>query len=90
MWDVANFRISEHSGLAASFGFELQVHDSRTGAARVVHGDGLLLTDGRVWFNRVELLGQVAREQAIEPRQFLEALAQDVRARARQLAPAAA
>ena len=90
MWDLANFRIAENSGTACSFGFELQVHDNQTGALRVLHGDGLLLTDGRVRFNREEQLSQVAGELELERHQFLDDLADLVRHRAGRTAFASA
>ena len=55
-WDISNLNISDGSGIARSFEFEVVFTGSANQAECLLRGDGILLSSGRVRFNREDEL----------------------------------
>lgn len=82
-WDIASLTITDGSGIARSFDFEVAFTGSAAGPESLLRGDGVLLSTGRVRFNREAELHSFVTRAGGNPQYFLDYLADVVARRAR-------
>lgn len=83
-WDVSKLHIGDGSGVARAFEFEVVFTGLADQAECRLHGDGILLSSGRVRFNREDELKALVADSGANPEYFLDYLSDWV---ARQAPP---
>jgi hypothetical protein len=73
-WDLSSLNISDGSGIARAFEFEVVFTGSANQADCLLRGDGILLSSGRVRFNREDELKSLVAGTGGNPEYFLDYL----------------
>ena len=74
-WETTNFTVERHGELARVFNFEITFSGAASHKQRLLRGDGLILRNGTVRFNRPEEIRQVVEGRGINPDFFLTSFA---------------
>lgn len=77
-WELIRFQMEHDGGLARTFEFEVAISADASGQKQVMRGDGLLLADKRVRFNREAELMSAAAVAGADPENVLTSLASHV------------
>ena len=89
-WDIANFNVSRGGGIARGFEFEVVFTGSGRQPECLLHGDGVVLSTGRVRFNREDDLRALVAEAGGNPQYFLDYLSDWVVRQSRRELPLSA
>lgn len=73
-WDVSSLNIGDGSGVARAFDFEVVFSGATNEAECLLRGDGVLLSSGRVRFNREDELKALVADTGGNPEYFLDYL----------------
>ncbi len=74
-WDIENLSFGDGNGVARTFDFEVVFCSTSQQVECLLRGDGILLSSGRVRFNREDELKTVVAETGSNPDYFLDYLA---------------
>jgi hypothetical protein len=74
-WELIRLQMDYDGGLARTFEFEVAITTDAHGERKVMRGDGLLLADKRVRFNREDELIKTAAVAGADPENVLTSLA---------------
>ena len=88
-WELRDFHLEQTGGLASPFQFEILV--AATGKpSRVLRGDGVVIRERTVRFNRQESLAQQVQALGLSPDSFMDGLQRMVAERVTGAAASAA
>ena len=88
-WELRDFRLEQTGGLASPFQFEVLLN--ATGKpSQVVRGDGIVIREQTVRFNRPEVLARHAQAYGLSPDGFIASLKKLVTDQTHSLQPTAA
>lgn len=82
-WDIENLSFGDSGGVAQTFDFQVVFSNSTQQAECLLRGDGILLSSGRVRFNREDELKSFVAGTGSNPEYFLDYLADVVAREAR-------
>lgn len=88
-WELARLELVDHGGAARTFQFEVLLAGTKQQAQCLVRGDGFVLDNGRVRFNREEELRSLIYAAGSNPQHFLDYLGTRVIEEVPRLAPQA-
>lgn len=74
-WETTNFTVERNGELARVFNFEITFTGEASHKERMLRGDGLILRDGTVRFNRPDTIKQAVEGSGINPEFFLTSFA---------------
>jgi hypothetical protein len=74
-WDIENLSFGDGNGVVRTFDFEVVFSNTSQQAECLLRGDGILLSSGRVRFNREDELKSLVAETGSNPDYFLDYLA---------------
>jgi len=74
-WETTNFTVERHGELARVFNFEITFTGEASHKERLLRGDGLILRDGTVRFNRPQEIRRAVETRGINPDFFITSFA---------------
>ena len=74
-WETTNFTVERYGELASVFNFEVTFTGESRNQERLLRGDGLILRDGTVRFNRPDEIKHAVATRGINPDFFLSSFA---------------
>jgi len=83
-WELTKVKVDETGGIASSFHFEIVFTGDRNQAECLLRGDGIVLGNGRVRFNRSNELATTFQDLGLKPEELIRQLERRVLAKVKR------